>query len=192
MGILKYKRELIIGLKIVVPIIGILFLDWSIGMVFLYFFLDLLFVAGETILKIFVSLKSSIGSRIGIFVRFVLLFAMMFIFILVAAGHFFDGGSDNMKATFDMEIIYSLALVYAVEFLVGFIFSGDFKTTTANEVEKKTYYLLGLIFMVMLLFLFLLNSFAKPDQVNYVLGISLILAREAADYLVGRGVAKTL
>ena len=91
-----------------------------------------------------------------------------------------------MKATFEMEIIYSLALVYAVEFLVGFIFSGDFKTATANEVEKKTYYLLGLIFMVMLLFLFLLNSFAKPDQVNYVLGISLILAREGADYFVGR------
>ncbi|MBK6527609.1 MAG: hypothetical protein IPG07_19895 [Crocinitomicaceae bacterium] len=131
-------------------------------------------------------MKSSIGSRIGIFLRFILLFALMFIFILVAAGHFFDGGADNMKATFEMEIIYSLALVYAVEFLVGFIFSGDFKTATANEVEKKTYYLLGLIFMVMLLFLFLLNSFAKPDQVNYVLGISLILAREGADYFVGR------
>ena len=186
MDILKYKRGLIIALKVLVPIIGILFLSWSIGMVFLYFFLDLIFVAGETILKIFVSMKSSIGSRIGIFLRFILLFALMFIFILVAAGHFFDGGADNMKATFEMEIIYSLALVYAVEFLVGFIFSGDFKTATANEVEKKTYYLLGLIFMVMLLFLFLLNTFAKPDQVNYVLGISLILAREGADYLVGK------
>lgn len=112
---------------------------------------------------------------------------MLFIFILIAAGHFFDGGADNMKATFDMEIIYSLSLVYVVEFLIGFIFSGEFKTTAANEVEKKTYYLLGLIFMVMLLFLFLLNSFAKPDQVNYVLGISLILGREGAEYLIVRG-----
>jgi hypothetical protein len=146
--------------------------------------LDLIFVGGETVLKIFSSLKSTIGSRIGIFLRFVLIFAMMFIFILIAAGHFFDGGADNMKATFEMEIIYSLSLVYVVEFLVGFIFSGEFKMAAANEVEKKTYYLLGLIFMVMLLFLFLLNSFAKPDQVSYVLGISLILAREGADYLV--------
>lgn len=187
MGILKFKRELIIGLKILVPLIGIIFLGWSIGMVFLYFFLDLIFVAGETILKIFVSLKSTIGSRIGIFLRFILIFSIIFIFILIAAGHFFDGGADNMKATFDMEIIYSLTLVYVVEFLIGFIFSGEFKNTTANEVEKKTYYLLGLIFMVMLLFLFLLNAFAKPDQVNYVLGISLILGREGAEYLIVRG-----
>lgn len=186
MDILKYKRELIIALKILVPIIGIIFLGWSIGMVFLYFFLDLIFVAGETILKIFVSLKSTIGSRIGIFLRFILLFSMLFIFILIAAGHFFDGGADNMKATFDMEIIYSLSLVYVIEFLVGFIFTGEFKAATANEVEKKTYYLLGLIFMVMLLFLFLLSTFSKPDQVNYVLGISLILAREGADYFVGK------
>ncbi len=186
MDIRKYQRELIIGLKALVPIIGILFLSWSIGMVFLYFFLDLIFVAGETVLKIFLSLKSTIGSRIGIFLRFILLFSMLFIFILIAAGHFFDGGADNMKATFDMEIIYSLSLVYVVEFLVGFIFSGEFKTAIANEVEKKTYYLLGLIFMVMLLFLFLLSTFSKPDQVNYVLGISLILAREGADYFVGK------
>lgn len=190
MDIRKYQRELIIGLKALVPIIGILFLSWSIGMVFLYFFLDLIFVAGETVLKIFLSLKSTIGSRIGTFLRFILLFSILFIFILIAAGHFFDGGADNMKATFDMEIIYSLSLVYVVEFLVGFVFSGDFKTATANEVEKKTYYLLGLIFMVMLLFLFLLSTFSKPDQVNYVLGISLILAREGADYLVGRKKSK--
>ncbi len=186
MDIPKYRRELIIALKILVPIIGIIFLGWSIGMVFLYFFLDLIFVAGETILKIFVSLKSTIGARIGILLRFVLLFSILFILILIAAGHFFDGGADNMKATFDMEIIYSLSLVYVVEFLVGFIFSGDFKTATAHEVEKKTYHLLGLIFIVMLLFLFLLNSVAKPDQVNYVLGISLILAREGAEYFLGK------
>ncbi len=139
-----------------------------------------------SILKIFVSLKSTIGARIGILLRFVLLFSILFILILIAAGHFFDGGADNMKATFDMEIIYSLSLVYVVEFLVGFIFSGDFKTATAHEVEKKTYHLLGLIFIVMLLFLFLLNSVAKPDQVNYVLGISLILAREGAEYFLGK------
>lgn len=187
MGILKFRRELIIGLKILVPIVGITILGWSIGMVFLYFFLDLIFVAGETILKIFVSLKSTIGSRIGIFLRFILIFSMLFIFILIAAGNFFSGGANNMKATLNMEIICSLSLVYLVEFLAGFIFSGEFRTTTANEVEKKTYYMLGLIFMVMLLFLFLLSTLATPDQVNYVLGISLILAREGAEYLIVRG-----
>ncbi|MBI3134228.1 MAG: hypothetical protein HYZ14_06070 [Bacteroidetes bacterium] len=187
MQLFRYQKEILLTLKILVPVFGIVFLNWSIGTIFLYFFFDLLFVAGETVLKVFAALGSPLMSRIGVFFRFVLGFSVLFLVILIAAGNFFDGGGPgNMEAHFEKEVIYSLCGVYAFEFLFGYLFSGTFKTATAPLVEKRTYYLLLAIFGVMLVFLFLLNAFAKADQVNYVLGISIIVAREGAAYLLAK------
>lgn len=184
---IKYWNELLLTLKMLVPVCGIIFFDWSIGTIFLYFWFDMLFVAGETILKIVVSANSSIGEKIGTFFRFILFFSILMFFMMIAAGMSFDGaGKGNMEAHFEIEVIYGLIVIYAIEFLAGFIYSGKFKTTTSKTEERSTYALLVLIFIIIVL-VSLLFRFVIPDsEKNYVLGIALIVARQAAEYFIGK------
>lgn len=184
---LRYQKEIFLALKILVPVFGIIFLNWSIGTVFLYFCFDLLFLGGETVLRIFFAAKSSIGEKIGSFFRFLLAYTVLLIFVMVAMGNFFRGdGPGNMEAHFDQNLIYSLCAVYGIEFLAGYLFSSAFKTATAKSVEKKTYYLVLIVFVMMVCFLLILRALVSSQESNYVLGISIILARQGAEYLLAR------
>ena len=182
---MKFKTEFFTLLKIIVPVTGIIFFNWSIGTIFLYFWFDLLFIGGETILKIFSASQSNFGKRTGTFFRFILIFTVLLFFMMIAAGMSFDGGGKgNMNAHFEMEVIYGLVIVYLLEYLIGFIFSGDYKKYTAVQIEMKTYGLVALIFFLLVGMTLLLRFFVPSETKNYVLGISLVIARQLAEYML--------
>jgi hypothetical protein len=141
--ILRYRSEIIYAIKTLVPIAGILFFDWSIGTIFLFFLLEILFIGAQTVLRIFFAALSTLGQKIGGIFRFALIFSILALFIFILMGNFFKGnGPGNMKANFEIEIIYVLIAINFIDFIFGFIVSKKFKTSTCKSVEKETYYLL--------------------------------------------------
>lgn len=185
MKLLRYKTEFFTLLKIIVPVSGIIFFNWSIGTIFLYFWFDLLFIGGETVLKIFSAAQSTFGNRLGTFFRFILIFTVLLFFMMIVAGMSFDGaGKGNMEARFEPEVIYGLVIVYLLEYFIGFIFSGDYKKYTSAQVEIKTYGLVALIFFLLVGMTLLLRFVVPADTKNYVLGISLVVARQLAEYFL--------
>jgi hypothetical protein len=183
----RFRNEILLAVKILVPVLGILFFNWSIGTIFFYFCLELLFIGGETLLRIFFTGASTVGQKIGGSLRFLLIYSLMIIFIIVLMGHFFDGGAKgNMEAHFEKEVIWFLIGVYLFDFVFGFLLSRQYKTMTGKQAENETYKLLGVLFMMLAAFLFLVSLFTGPSETNYALGIAIIAGRNLGEYLLNR------
>lgn len=189
---LKFQKEILLIIKILIPVFGILFFDWSIGSIFLFFLIELLFIGGETILKIIFAGGSFLGQKIGGILRFLLGYSILVFFIFVLMGNFFKGdGAGNMQAHFQIEILYLLIGIYLFEFCFDYLYSKKFKTATSKSLEKETYYLLIIYFVLLLLLLLLLRMFTIPENVNFILGIAIIVARNAAEYFLAKRKQKT-
>jgi hypothetical protein len=184
---IRFRKEILLSIKIFVPVFGILFFDWSIGTVFFYFCLELLFIGGETLLRIFFSGASTVGQKIWSSLRFMLIYSLMLIFIIVLMGHFFDGGAKgNMEAHAEKEVIWFLMGVYLFDFVFGFLWSQRYKAVTGKQVENETYKLLGVLFIMLAAFLFVASLFTGASETNYALGIAIIAGRNLGEYLLTR------
>jgi len=188
---LKFQKEILLIVKILVPVFGILFFDWSIGSIFLFFLIELLFVGAETIIKIMFAGASNGGQKVGGIFRFLLVYSILVIFIFVLIGNFFNGaGAGNMQANFQIEIFYLLIGMYLFDFIFDYLYSKKFKTATTKSIVKETYYLLIIYFLLLLLLLLLLRIFTVPENVNYILGIAIVLARNGAEYFLSKRLKK--
>ena len=184
---LKFQKEILLIIKTLIPIFGILFFNWSIGSIFLFFLIELLFIGGETILKIIFAGASTVGQKIGGILRFMLGYSVLVFFIFVLMGNFFKGdGAGNMQAHFQIEILYLLIGMYLFEFCFDYLYTKKFKTATSKSIEKETYYLLIIYFVLLLLLLLLLRMFTIPENVNFVLGIAIIVARNASEFFLAK------
>jgi len=184
---LKFQKEILLTVKILIPVFGILFFNWSIGTIFLFFLLELLFIGGETILKIIFSGVSTVGQKaIGI-LRFSLIYSFLVFCIFVLVGNFFKGdGAGNMRADFQIEIIFLLIGIYLFDFFFGYLYSKKFKTASTKSLEKETYYQLIIYFFLLLMLLMILGFLTVSANFNFVLGIAIIITRNLAEYFLGR------
>lgn len=188
---LKFHKEILLIIKTLIPIFGILFFNWSIGSIFLFFLIELLFIGGETIIKIMFAGASSGGQKISGILRFLLIYSILVIFIFVLIGNFFKGnGPGNMQANFQMEIFYLLVGMYLFDFVFDYLFTKKIKTATTKSIEKEIYYLLVTYFILLLLVLLLLKIFTVPENVNFILGIAIVLARNGAEYFLSKRLKK--
>lgn len=185
--LLKFQKEILVIIKMLIPIFGILFFDWSIGSIFLFFLIELLFIGGETIIKILFAGESTFGQKIGGIFRFLLGYSIIVIFIFVLMGNFFKGdGAGNMQAHFQMEILYLLIGMYLFDFIFDFLYSKKFRMATSKSVERETFGLLIIYFCLLLLLLLTLSFFTVPENVNFILGIAIIVARNGAEYFLSK------
>ena len=170
-----------------IPIFGILFFEWSIGSIFLFFLIELLFVGSETIIKILFAGESTFGQKIGGIFRFLLGYCILVIFIFVLIGNFFKGdGAGNMQSHFHVEILYLLIGMYLFDFIFDYLYTKKFKSASSKSVERETFGLLIIYFFLLLVLLLTLSFFTVPENVNYILGISIIVARNGAEYFLSK------
>jgi len=182
---LKFGKEILLIIKTLIPIFGIVFFNWSIGSIFLFFLIELLFIGVETVVKIIFAGASNVKEKIGGILKFLLFYSILVIFIFVLIGNFFNNSSaGNMKANFQIEIFYLLVGLYLFDFIFDYIFSKRFKTATSKSLEMETYYMLIIYFLLLLVLLLLLRIFTVPENFNYILGISIIVARNVAEYFL--------
>lgn len=182
----RYKNEFLLGIKIVVPLFGVFVFGWRIGDLFLYYCIDLVLTGAETLVKIWLAWQSGFWPKLGSTLRFTLCFPIFILLIIVAMGQNFDGSRQEMEAYITLEIFYTIVAITILDFLIGYMFSGEFKNNTAASAEKSTYKHLLVAAIILALTGFILNRFVSAEHVNYVLGISIILARQLSDYFILR------
>lgn len=179
------SKSLPLIFNIVFPLIGIFFLNWSIGDIYLLFFFEILFLGVETMIKILFAFKQpGIFSRVGSLLRFLLIYPILFLFILILTGNFFDGGGKQMFVTIGKNTIYLLTANYLLNLFLSYFWSGKFKEMTCKEVEKETYYHLIAISIALFLILLPLSKIIAFTEVNFALATSLILVKNAMDYWI--------
>ncbi|MBK7128008.1 MAG: hypothetical protein IPH66_01405 [Crocinitomicaceae bacterium] len=179
-----YKNEILLVIKLAVPLIGVFVFGWSIGDLFLYYCIDLVLTGAETILKIWLAWQSGFWPKLGSTLRFTLCFPIFILLIMIAMGQNFDGSRQEMEAYITLEIFYTIVAITAIDFLISYIFSGEFKKNTAASAEKSTYKHLIVAAIILALTGFILNRFVSTEHVNYVLGVSIILAKQLSDYFL--------
>lgn len=175
------------ALKVLVPLAGVLFLQWSIGEVFLFFFLDIIFSGLAGLLRILSCQPSPIGIKMVIAVRFIFIYTAIVLALMIVMGHFFKGnGAGNMQADFEFYYLYILAAIHLIDYLVTFIFSGQFRVIESKTWEKRTYVQGVILFVILSCFLFFIGLFTNTKYSNYVLGSGIIFARETSAILLAK------
>ncbi len=174
-----------LALNTLIPLAGVFIFQWSIGDIFFLFFFEILILGAESSLKILTALgeKPWYGC-IGHFLRFSLIYPILFLFVLVATGWLFNGSDDQMEITLTGNTFLILFGMYFLNLLFFWFFNGKFKRTTPKEVEKETYFHLLAIFLVIFVLLWPLSYVTSFSKVNYGLAIGIVLAKNAADYFV--------
>ena len=174
-----------LAFNVLIPLVGVFIFQWSIGDIFFLFFFEVLILGAEGILMILTSLgEKPWYGRIGNFLRFLLIYPILFLFILFASGNFFNGGGSQMNVTLTSDTFTTLTIMYSLNLLLSWFFNGRFKRTTPKQVEKETYYHLLAIFLVLFALLWPLSLIMSFAEVNFVLAIGLIVAKNVADYCI--------
>lgn len=126
MQIFKNRYAIFNILNGLIPLIGILFLNWSVFDIFVLFIIELLLLGVFTILKILFSGVKS-GEKWASLFMFCLFYPIAFIFIFVLLGNFFNSGSKQMDYSLSNYSIYFLLVVYAFNFVFLYIIKGVYK-----------------------------------------------------------------
>ncbi len=181
----RYGHFIELGINVALPLAGIFFFHWSVGDIFLLFFVELLFIVGFASLKILFAFKAGgFFTRIGRIFKLLLLFTMLYIFILIVAGHFFDGSRAEMVTTIGREGLLILLGNYAAGFFISYIASGKFREADHRAITRETLLRAGAILGVLIVVLVPLGIFVPYSHVNFLLGAGLVIAKNTADYFL--------
>lgn len=187
--VLKYKHILEMLLSIIVPIIGVLFLNFSIGDVYLLFLLDLILVGIFAAFKGIASAGDTLTKRIFHQFLFGFKYYLVFFLLMIITGHFFNGAGKQMNVTITKSTFLIILVNHVISFILFVVNRKEkvimYKALSAYFVNR------GLLISVGLLLLLLpFSSYIGSLSVNYFLAIALIVTRGALDYLINTLILK--
>lgn len=180
------KLQLIaeLAFNVAFPLIGVFYLGWSIGDIFLLFFLEILIRGGITILKILSSTTNKLFSRLGNVFYFILIFSVLFIFMLILTGHYFSGADKQMYTSLTKNTVLILAGSYILTSLFPFFISGDFRKQTPKAIINRGMKFEFLLFICVLITLFACSILTSFVNINYILATGIIVGKNMASLFI--------
>ncbi len=185
MKIFKNKYLLFNILNGLIPLIGILFLSWSVLDVFVLFVLELLILGVFTFLKIIFS-GSKTGNKWSSLFIFCLLFPVAFLFIFILLGNFFDTRNRQMNYSLSNSSIYFLLGIYLFNFIYFYIIKGAYKAAAGKKLMENTFFKMLAIFVILLIVLLPIFRFVPAEYQGVLMGIAIAVCRLMTDNFIDR------
>ncbi len=187
--VLKYKHILEMMLSIIIPIIGVLFLNFSIGDIYLLFLLDFLLVGFFGAFKGIICAGDTLTKRILHQFLFGFKYYLVFFLLMIITGHFFNGAGKQMNVTITKSTLFIILINHLTSFFLFIAIRKEnvilYNTVSAYFVNR------GLLISVGLLLLLLpFSSCIGSLNVNYFLAIALIITKGALDYIINKLILK--
>jgi hypothetical protein len=173
-----------IGFNVIFPLVGIFCFGWSIGDIFLLFFLEILIRGGVTTLKILGSAKTGYMARVGNIFYYFMGFSMLLLLMLMVSGNYFNGADKQMDTSLTTNTVYILVGSYFITSLLPFFISGEFKTSKARKVIGESIKCEGALFLCVLVTLIICSTLTHFVNVNYVLATGLVVGKNAAGLFI--------
>ena len=177
--------------SLLIPVIGVLFLKWSLFSLLLLFWFELKLIGIFGLLRILFSLQADLITRIISMVFFGVLYGGLAMLIIAFSMTELDFDSlfanFGNKATGQMGVAESqtaLVIVFVMEFLRDFLLSSKYKITHPfTSVFRTIVYALPLA--VVVLFVILPLSKKVPlAQLNLVVVLGIVLSKTLIEFMV--------
>jgi hypothetical protein len=161
-----------------IPLFGIFVLHWSSGNIIYLFYFEFLLNGIFTSLRMMCAYRTD-GCLWRFLAPLVFWFAytIMTLFFLYTTSHLFESDELEMEFTEDKKLLYVIAGVYIFNFIFGFLFSGNYKNTSAEQESNATYMRTFVLIFILWLMVIPFHWISNPVVAAYILGASIILAK---------------
>jgi Family of unknown function (DUF6498) len=170
-------------LNLLLPLAGLALLNWTPGNVLFCFILEMcLYALFNFILVVFMSGGLKPGRRLYIGLLFILGFIIGTLAFFILIGYFFKGADPSMQVIMTPRQRQLTAGIYILHFFIYLIHTRPFGKINAARLQDEVSYrftrIFGLLFLILICFSFLRSS----PFINYILVLSLIVAKGYVDF----------